>query len=414
MRATLLAVLACVLIGLVAWGATETGMIDHVVPGDLSVGPRDETPTASPSPTTTPFVVPSPPPPAPVTEVCPPAPPRPDVVDPGRLPLAAQAGLVLATGIPGATDADHPQARETTELGVGAVVLKRANVRSAEQTRALVEQMSTRSPYGLLFLVDHEGGRVQHADAIVPSTPSARRLGRSGADASREAAATIGTALRGAGIHVDLAPVADLDGGHYDGIIGDRAFGADPSVVGPAAVGFLEGLHARGVLGVAKHFPGYAGAADTHFEGAAVQVDLPTLTEVHLAPFRALVRADVDAVMLSHVDYAAFDSPLPASMDPRVYELLRQQGFDGVAMTDSLGMGAAQARGGHAGAAVSAMAAGADMLLANQGVEAARSMRDALVAAVEDGELPRERLAEAARRVMQLRARQAVVAAGCG
>lgn len=417
MRAALLAGLACLLLVVAAWGADEAdlapvGDAPDVRASDVTAPP--ETTTPSPTPTATPFTVASAPPPAPVTETCPPEPPRPEVVDPATLSLAEQAGIVLATGIPGATTADHPEARATAELGVGAIVLKRANLTSTDQARALVEGLAAASPYGLLFLVDHEGGRVQHADAVVPSTASARRLGQAGPDAVREAAATIGTALRGAGIHVDLAPVADLDDGPYDGIIGDRSFGADPTVVGPAAVAFLDGLLARGTLGVAKHFPGYAGAADTHFDGATVDVDLATLEEVHLQPFRDLVRAGVGAVMLSHVDYAAFDGPLPASMDPQVYELLRAEGFTGVAMTDSLGMGAAQARGGHAGAAVDAMAAGADVLLANQGSEAARAMRDALVAAVEDGDLPRERLAEAAGRVMRWRAQQAVVAAGCG
>lgn len=414
MRVALLTGLACVLLGVAAWGAYEADLVPVDDASEVDVRPVTSSPSPSPTPTATAFSVPSAPPPAPVTAACPPAPPRPQVVDPAGLSVAEQAGIVLATGIPGATSADHPEARAAADLGVGAVVLKRANVTSTEQARALVEELAAASPYGLLFLVDHEGGRVQHADAVVPSTASARRLGQAGPEAARETATTIGTALRGAGIHVDLAPVADLDDGPYDGIIGDRSFGADPAVVGPAAVAFLEGLRSRGTLGVAKHFPGYAGAADTHFDGATVDVDRTTLQEVHLQPFRDLVGAGVGAVMLGHVDYAAFDGPLPASMDPEVYDLLRAQGFDGVAMTDSLGMGAAQAQGGHAGAAVAAMAAGADVLLANQGSEAARAMRDALVAAVEDGDLPRARLAEAAGRVMRWRAHQAVVAAGCG
>lgn len=369
--------------------------------------------TAPTTPTPTPFLVPTPPEPAPVTDTCPPAPPRPAVLDPQELTTEEQAGLVLAVGVPHALTAEDAEAAEAADLGVGGIILKRANVQSAEQARALVDDLAAASPHGLLVFVDHEGGRVAHADAVVPTTPSARRLGEAGPEAAAEAARTIGTALRSIGVHADLGPVADLDGGAWDGIIGDRAFGDTAAEVTPAAVAFVEGLHQRGTLAVVKHFPGYAGAEDTHGRASVVDVSLSALRRDHLPPFRALVDAGADAVMVAHVSYAGLDPALPASLDPQVYALLRETGFDGVAMTDSLGMGAAQRHGGHGGAAVAALAAGADLLLANQGSDAAREMRDAIVDAVESGEVSAGRLLEAATRVMRLRARQWEVAAGC-
>lgn len=356
-----------------------------------------------------PFVVPSPPPAAPVTDRCPPAPPAPVVVDPATVSLTQRAALVVGAGIPGATSAADPEARAVTALGVGTVILKRENIGSVEQTRALVEDLAAVLPLGVLVVVDHEGGRVAHASNVVPTTISPRRLGREERHAAREAGATIGTALRAAGIHATLAPVADLDDGPWDGIVGDRSFGPDPDTVVPAATAFLAGLHERGVLGVAKHFPGHAGATDPHAGPATAQAtDLAT----HREPFRALVAADVDAVMVGHVTYATLGD-LPASLNPRVYDLLRADGHDGVAITDSLGMGAVHHGRGHGPTAVAALAAGADLLLANQGAAAAAEMRDAVVAAVRSGDLDQARLDEAARRVMLLRARQAVVSSGC-
>jgi beta-N-acetylhexosaminidase len=111
--------------------------------------------------------------------------------------------------------------------------------------------------------------------------------------------------------------------------------------------------------------------------------------------------------MLNHLSYKALDPDLPASMSPRTYELLRDMGFDGVAMTDSIGMGAIYPRWSFPDAAVAAIAAGADVVLGSGAVlrvdpDAAREMRDALVAAVRDGSLPEERLNEAAARVTAL------------
>ena len=106
-------------------------------------------------------------------------------------------------------------------------------------------------------------------------------------------------------------------------------------------------------------------------------------------------------VMLNHLGYAALDPDLPASLSPKAYALLREMGFEGVAMTDSLGMGAVNLRWDFPEAAVRAIEAGADVALATDGNQAQR-MRDALVEAVRSGRLPEARLNEAAARATAL------------
>lgn len=373
-------------------------------------------PAASPSPTAAAFVVPVPPSPAPVTERCPVAPPPPVVADPATLSPREQAGLLVVAGIPHVDHVDDPEAAAVLAAGVGGLVLRGGNLTDPQQARTLAEDLAAAAPLGLLLFTDQEGGRVTHARAVVEQTPSARRLGRALAEdpsdsAARDAGETIGTGLRAAGIHATLAPVADLDDGPYGAIIGDRSFGGTAPVAAPAAVAFTQGLRARGTMAVAKHFPGYAGADDTHSTATLVSLDRDELAD-DLAVFEALVAAGVDAVMVGHVSYAAFGG-VPASIDPEVYERLRATDFDGVAVTDSLGMGAVHRERGHGGAAVAALRAGADLVLANQGSQAAIDMRDAIMDAVATGELPRDRFDQALRRVMLLRARQAEVAAGC-
>jgi beta-N-acetylhexosaminidase len=110
---------------------------------------------------------------------------------------------------------------------------------------------------------------------------------------------------------------------------------------------------------------------------------------------------DVPLVMLSHVAYSGLGE-LPASVNPAAYRLLRDSGFEGVAITDSLGMGAINLRWPFPEAAVMTVAAGADLALATDGSQA-RGMRDALVAAVRSGRVPEARLDEAVTRALRLR-----------
>lgn len=106
--------------------------------------------------------------------------------------------------------------------------------------------------------------------------------------------------------------------------------------------------------------------------------------------------------MVGHVTYPSLWGDLPASLAPGAYELLRARGFDGVAITDALGMGAVHARFGFDLAPAMAVAAGADLVLVNQG-EQVLTLRDGLLAAVSEGRLSEERLDDAVRRVLALR-----------
>ena len=315
-------------------------------------------------------------------------------------PLEDRAATTLLVGLPGTTDPTAPLAAEVAGLGVGGVLLTDANITGTDQTRALVAGLRRRSPRSLLVAVDEEGGRVSAVRRVAPRGPSARRLGAAGPEEARTAGMALGGVLASMDVDVALAPVADLDGGPAGGVIGDRSFGTDPAAVATAAVAFADGLEEAGVAPTAKHFPGYAGAADSHGGPASVERTVAQLAG-DLLPFEALVQHDVPLVMLSHVSYSGLGE-LPASVNPDAYRLLRDTGFTGVAVTDSLGMGAINLRWPFPEAAVRAVLAGADLALATDGSQA-RAMRDELVSAVRVGRLPESRLDEAVTRVLRLR-----------
>ena len=342
-------------------------------------------------PTSTPFTAPSTTPStAPATTVaCRPA------------PLEVRAATVLAIGINNARTADAPIAAQVAAMGVGGVILLGQNIGDAAQARALIAGMRERSPRGLLVAVDEEGGRVSRLRPILGSTPSARTLGQRPLPDIAMVGAERGATLRDLGFNLALAPVVDADGGPAGGAVGDRAFATTPAEAGRRAAAFAEGLHRAGVAATAKHFPGLGGLPDSHDGPVVSDAPLAELRATASAGFRPVIDAGVRAVMMSHATYRAL-GPLPASLEPSAYTLLRSLGFGGVAITAAVGMESIEGQWSLAEAAVMALRAGADLVLATGG-DTAAAMRDGVAAAVADGRLPESRLDEAVGRVLTLR-----------
>lgn len=322
-----------------------------------------------------------------------------------RLPLGRRAALVLVVGMPDITDPTHPLVDDLTDLGVGGVFLTGYNVASRQQVEALVAALDRGRGPAPLIATDEEWGRVSSFRDLLGATSSPRTIAATRSPAEvRTEARTLGRALADLGIDWDFAPLADLDGGPSDGVIGDRAFAATPGAAGRYAVAFSHGLRAAGVVPTVKHFPGHGAVAsdvDPHSRRVPSTVNMATLRRRHLPPFRRAIAAGAPVVMMNHVSYEALDPRRPASMSPRAYRLLRSTGFDGVAITDSIGMGAVHRRWKFPAAAEQAIRAGADAVLATDGGQA-RRMRRRLVDAVRAGRLPEDRLNEAAGRVLRL------------
>ena len=319
-------------------------------------------------------------------------------------PLRRRAGQLLVVGLPDTTRSDEPLAREVVDVGVGGVFLSEVNAVDARQVRTLVEGLQRVSAVPLLISTDEESGRVSNFRDLLGPSWSARTLAATGpARTVRSRAHDLGSQLAGMGLTADLAPVADLDAGPQQGVIGDRSFSADPAAAGEYATAFANGLVDAGVLPVAKHFPGHGRAAgDVHLQPSSVDASLDELMATDVQPFEAMVDAGVPIVMLGHVAYDALEPGRPASLSKASYALLCRLGFTGVAMTDSLGMGAINGRWTLSEAAVLAVRAGADALLTTDG-SYARAMRAAIVEAVRAGDLDAARVDQAAARMMTLK-----------
>jgi beta-N-acetylhexosaminidase len=273
--------------------------------------------------------------------------------------MSAAAGLVIV-GVAGP--------RLTTEergalrrLRPGGVILFGRNVESAGQVAALTAELHRLLPEGLVF-IDAEGGRVDRLRGVVGPSPAAAALADDSPARSRRAGLWLGRSLRALGFDVDFAPVVDLDRGHTGNALDGRCFGAAPRAVAARAGAFLKGLHAAGVGGCVKHFPGLGGArADTHLLGAPIELDRVEL-ERDLAPFARLAAA-AGAVMIGHASYPAYDPEArPASLSTPIADTLlrRKLRFRGVSFSDDLEMKALGAFGDLPEVAAASLAAGCD------------------------------------------------------
>jgi len=317
--------------------------------------------------------------------------------------LRERAAQVLIVGMPDVKNASEPLPTELMQLGVGGVLITGGNVETRAQITRLTSELKRMSRHPLIVSTDEEPGRVTSFGHIIGYTSSARRLAANGTtDAMRALARNQATDLASMGITLDLAPVADLDGGPSAATIGDRSFSADPAVASRYAYAYALGLADKGVGAVAKHFPGRARAQGHDHVGRIVSTaSMNDLRAGDLKPFGELIGLGMPVIMMSNIDYTALDPNTPASLSARAYSLLREMGFKGAAITDSIGMGAVNQRWDWSEAAVKAIASGADGVLSTNGAFA-KDMVHGLVVAVQKGELSESRLNEAAGRMIAL------------
>jgi len=334
------------------------------------------------------------------------------------------ADAVLQPGFIGTTPPDW--LRRRLHDGLGSVALFARNIVDPDQVGRLTATLRAEAP-DVIVAIDEEAGDVTRLEAHTGSSrPGNLALGAAD-DPSLTAAVArhLGAELAALGLTLDYAPSADVNSNPDNPVIGVRAFGADPEHVARHTVAWIEGLQSAGVAACAKHFPGHGDTAiDSHHDVPVITADRAALDACELVPFRAAIAAGVKSIMTGHLVVPAVDPDRPATLSGAILTgLLRDElGFDGLIVTDAIEMQAVRRRYGLAGAAVAAIAAGADAVCVggeHADEATAVALRDAIVAAVIDGTLPEERLADAAARVATLatwsrRARVAPAGNGTG
>ncbi|QBR94241.1 glycosyl hyrolase family 3 [Nocardioides euryhalodurans] len=326
------------------------------------------------------------------------------------------AGQVIVGRYDG-TDPAAPAAM-VRDLHLAGVSVASSNVADEAQVRATTAAVSQAHAadgrdWPAVIGVDEEGGVVSHLGGVATEFPpfaaagAAVAGGRAGEQVVTEAARATSLELRDLGFTWVFAPVADVTIGSADPTIGSRSPSGDPALAARAVGAAVEGYEQGGLVSTTKHFPGHGGVtADSHLRLPVLRSSLPQLRGRDLRPFEAAVEAGAPAIMMAHLDVRAMQAGTPSSQAPKVYDYLRDElGFEGVTITDSLGMGAALSEDFPA---IRALRAGADLLL--MPVDTATT-HQLVVDAVESGDVPRARVVEAATRVVALQLWQQRVAA---
>lgn len=255
-------------------------------------------------------------------------------------------GQLLLTGVPG-LELDRETAARLKKLQPGGFILFGRNIQSPEQLRKLCDDLRDLSDTEPFITIDQEGGRVSRLRLIGDEPPNAQSLRDKGDPALITTHGRLtGQLLRFFGFNLDLCPVLDISyDDTADNSLKGRTYGKDPQQVITNAGIFNRALRKEGILSCGKHFPGYGPAdCDPHEFLPVITKSRTELERDELMPYSALL-PELDSVMTCHSNYTAFDPDRgrwPASLSHNIVtKLLRDQmGFDGLAMTDDLDMGA--------------------------------------------------------------------------
>ena len=336
------------------------------------------------------------------------------------LTLRQAVAQLVIPWIPGGyaseSDPDFQELLGWVEDGLGGVSI---SIGVPDAYVAKLNRLQSRARVPLLVTSDFENGgpgmRINHSYALPSllaqgggtSFPPTMAFGAAGdEDLAFEYGRVTAAEARAVGVHWLFAPVLDVNSNPDNPVINTRSFGADPDAVGRLGAAFIRGARAGGALTTAKHYPGHGDTrTDSHIELPVIAADRERLDRVELLPFRMAVDAGVDAVMTAHVAVpGVLGDDLPATMSPYfMTELLRDEmGFDGILFTDALRMGAITDGYGAGEAAVLALEAGSDVLLAPADVV---TTIDAVESAVRSGRMSRARVDLSVRRLLEAKAR---------
>lgn len=320
-----------------------------------------------------------------------------DDFHPGRLVMVGLRGKVL----------DDVQAAFLCRHRVRAVVLFRDNLGTEQETRALTADLRAAMGPAALIAIDQEGGAVVRA-TFLPQPPSAMALGAAGdASLAHEVGAAVARGIRSVGFNWNFAPVLDVNSNPQNPVIAERSFSANAQEVARLGAAWMHGAMSERVACCVKHFPGHGDThVDSHFDLPVVDKPREALDMLELAPFRALC-GKAPAMMTAHIVYPRLDPEYPATLSREILGgLLRGEwGYDGVVITDSLVMKAIHDRYGHDRAAVLALQAGADMVMALGSADEQAAAIGAIKAAIDRGELDRSSLLRANGRIDALAGR---------
>lgn len=340
--------------------------------------------------------------------------------------LDQQIGQMLLVGFRGFTiNESHPIVQDIQKRHIGGILLfdydsqrkeARRNIHSPEQVLELTQQLQRFSDIPLIIAVDYEGGAVNRLKSRYgfPETVSAKTLGEyDDPMITQRHSEKMAKTLSEVGINLNFAPVVDVDLNPENPIIGQhgRSFSDDPQKVAEHAMAFIRGHHQYGVLCNLKHFPGHGSSdRDSHLGFTDVS---DSWSKIELLPYQIIINADLaDSIMTAHVFNQHLDQDYPATLSYSVITgiLRKRLNYDGVVFSDDIEMKAIADDYGLETAVIKAINAGIDMIILGNNMggfseKLAQQVFGIIKEAVENGQISTTRIAEAHRRIQELKQR---------
>ena len=345
---------------------------------------------------------------------------------------------------------DYPDLEEALRAHqYGGIILFGQNITGPGQVTALVQDLQANNlentdvsihiPY--FMAADEEGGIVVRLSGGTRMTGN-MAIGATGEEALSNAEKTgqvLGEEMAAAGFNVDFAPDIDVNNNAANPVIGTRSFSDDPDTVAALGKAWVSGLSGSNVIATFKHFPGHGDTAtDSHIGTPSVEKTYDEIKEVELVPFAAAIEDGAEMIMTAHITYPLIDEEVtfgdggtkgfyPATMSKKmITDILRGDlGYEGVVVTDALEMDAIRTAGlvpgeedsteYRANVAQKVIEAGIDLLLIPCDINCAEAVAfydeyiDALMAMVEDGTIPEERIDESVTRILKLKEKHGIL-----
>ncbi|GIN58221.1 glycoside hydrolase family 3 [Lederbergia ruris] len=328
--------------------------------------------------------------------------------------IREKIGQMIFAG-PDGTEMDEGTKKLIQHHQVGGFIFFAANLQNTEQLTTLLNDIKKKNATNSipLFLgVDQEGGRISRFPEEVLKLPTNEEIGIINNPAfSFEVGQILGKQVKAFGFNLDFAPVLDVNSNPDNPVINDRSFGPDPQLVSRLGIETMKGIQSQQIMSVIKHFPGHGDTiVDSHLDLPVIGKSTEELEQLELIPFQEAIDKGADMVMVAHILLPEIDPTYPSSMSETVItDMLRKQlGFNGVVVTDDMTMKAITNHYDIGEAAVQSVKAGSDIILIAHEYDNATAAIDALVHAVEAGELSEKRIDESVLRILELKKRYGI------
>lgn len=324
--------------------------------------------------------------------------------------IRKQLGQLFLVGFDGlSVPSDFKKAIQ--EFNIGGTIYFKRNVESPVQLALLTNTLQfdcrLKDSPPMIVAIDHEGGKVDRLSPPFTHFPGMDLVGELGSPKlAFNLGFAMGTELEAIGVNVNFAPVADVLTNPKNPIMAGRAFSSDPEVCAKMGSGVCRGLQKANVAAVAKHFPGHGDTfEDSHLTLPFVDRSLADSEKVEFIPFRRLIRSRVEGVMTAHIINKSLDPDWPATLSPKIInDILRAQlRFQKVVFSDDMEMKAIADNYGAEESAIRAIQAGCDMLIYRGDNGFPVSVYEALIKAVENKKLSKERIEISVQRILNLK-----------